>query len=254
MTRQTLLAAAASLALALPAAAQTAQPRFDTEATQEIESIIHRYLVEHPEVLLEALDALEAKRATEQMASQKDAIEEHSTALFASPEGTVLGNPDGDVTLVEFFDYNCGYCKQAQADVDALLAADPDIRFVLKEISVLGPQSLAASRVSLAVRELAPERYGEFQRTLLGSRGVADEAAAMGVAEDLGIETAPLRTAMSSPAVSAALAESNELAEGLAINGTPSYVLADGILAGAVGKEALAAGIANVRACGSTSC
>jgi protein-disulfide isomerase len=254
VTRKTLLAAAAALAFALPAAAQTAQPRFDAEATQEIESIVHQYLVEHPEVLLEALDSLEAKRATEQMASQKTAIEEHGAELFASPEGTVLGNPEGDVTLVEFFDYNCGYCKQAQADMDALLAADPNIRFVLKEIPVLGPQSLAASRVSLAVREVAPDRYAEFHRTLLGSRGVADEAVALGVAEDLGIETAALRAAMDSPAVAEALAESNELAEGLAINGTPTYVVADGILAGAVGKDALAAGIANVRECGSTSC
>lgn len=254
MTRQTLFAAASVLVFALPAAAQTEQPRFDAEATQEIESIVHRYLVEHPEVLLEALDSLEAKRATEQMASQQTAIEEHGAQLFASPEGTVLGNPQGDVTVVEFFDYNCGYCKQALADMDALIAADPQIRFVLKEIPVLGPPSLAASRVSLAVREMAPERYAEFHRKLLGSRGVADEAAAIGVAEDLGIEIAELRVAMASPAVAEALAESNDLAEGLAINGTPTYVVANSILAGAVGSEALAAGIANVRNCGSTTC
>ncbi|UIJ73663.1 DsbA family protein [Aurantimonas sp. HBX-1] len=254
MIRQTLLATTACLALTLGASAQTAQPRFDAEATQEIETIVRQYLIDHPEVLLEALDSLEAKRATEQVASQKTAIEQNSAALFASPEGTVLGNPEGDVTLVEFFDYNCGYCKQALADMDALIAADPGIRFVLKEIPVLGPQSLAASRVSLAVREVAPERYAEFHRALLGSRGVADEAAAIRVAEDLGLDAAEVRTAMASPAVAAALAESNQLAEGLGINGTPSYVLSDRILGGAVGAEALTAGVANVRDCGSTTC
>ena len=251
---RTTIVAAAGLALAFPAMAQTEQSRFDAEAKQAIETIVHQYLVEHPEVLLEALDSLEAKRASQQMASQKAAIAEHGAALFASPEGTVLGNPAGDVTLVEFFDYNCGYCKQALADMDALIAADPNVRFVLKEIPVLGPQSLAAAQVSLAVREAAPERYAEFHRALLEKRGVADEASALAVAEDLGLAIEEVRASMASPAVAAALAESNEIAEGLAINGTPTYVFSDTVLAGAVGAEALAAGVANVRECGSTTC
>jgi protein-disulfide isomerase len=246
--------AVAGFALTFPAAAQTEQSTFDAEAKQAIETIVHQYLVEHPEVLLEALDSLEAKRATEQMASQKAAIGKFGEELFASPEGTVLGNPDGDVSVVEFFDYNCGYCKHALADMDALIAADPDLRFVLKEIPVLGPQSVEASRVSLAVRETAPERYADFHRALLGRRGVADEASALAVAEDLGLEVAALRTAMASPAVSQALAESNEIAEGLAINGTPTYVFPDAVMAGAVGADALAAALANVRDCGSTTC
>jgi protein-disulfide isomerase len=246
--------AVAGLALTFPAAAQTEQSTFDAEAKQAIETIVHQYLVEHPEVLLEALDSLEAKRATEQMASQKAAIEKFGAKLFASPEGTVLGNPEGDVSVVEFFDYNCGYCKHALADMDALIAADPDLRFVLKEIPVLGPQSVEASRVSLAVREMAPERYAEFHRALLGRRGVADEASAIAVAQDLGLDVAALRSAMASPAVSQAIAESNEIAEGLAINGTPTYVFSDAVMAGAVGVDALAAALANVRDCGSTTC
>ena len=253
MIRTTILAAA-GLALAFPAMAQTEQSPFDAEAKRAIETIVHQYLVEHPEVLLEALDSLEAKRASEQMASQKAAIEAHGAALFASPEGTVLGNPEGDVTLVEFFDYNCGYCKQALADMDALLAADPNVRFVLKEVPVLGPQSLEAARVSLAVRAMAPERYAEFHRALLGTRGVADEASALAVAEDLGLAVDDLRASMTSPAVAEALAESDRIAEGLAINGTPTYVFSDAVLAGAVGAEALAARVANVRNCGSTTC
>ena len=130
---------AAGAANAQDGAPVAAQSAFDAEQADAIETIVRAYLIEHPEVLLEALDALEAKRTADQSAAQKAAIAEVGQALFETPEGTVLGNPDGDVTVVEFFDYNCGYCKKAMQDMDALIAADPNVRFVLKEIPVLGP-------------------------------------------------------------------------------------------------------------------
>ncbi|WP_442880060.1 DsbA family protein [Aurantimonas sp. A2-1-M11] len=234
-----------------PAPAQTS---FDATQTDAIETIVRSYLIEHPEVLLEALDALEAKRESAQAAAQKAAIADAGPALFESPEGTVLGNPEGDITVVEFFDYNCGYCKQAMQDMDALIASDPNIRFVLKEIPVLGPQSHEAARVSLAFREIAPTRYGEFHRQLLGSRGTADEASAIALAKDLGVDEAALREAMTSDAVADALQESNDLATGLGINGTPSYVISRELVPGAVGLDNLTASIANVRECGSIAC
>jgi len=261
VTKIKLLAAAAlAIAFAVPASAQQtmtakpAQTSFDEAESRAIEEIVHDYLVTNPEVLLEVMDALEIKRSAQQLASQKKAITDTGPTLFETPEGTALGNPDGDVTVVEFFDYNCSFCKRAMADMDALVENDPNVRFILKEIPVLGPQSLEAATVSLAFRELAPEKYAAFHRDLLAGRGVADEAKALTVAEGFGISEEQLRPVMGSPAVKAALQEADQLAQGLAINGTPSYVIADKVLPGAVGVADLTATIANVRKCGSATC
>ncbi len=239
--------------LVAPASAQT-KTHFDADQTKEIETIVRDYLVTHPEVLLEAINALEAKRAAEAVKSQQTAIAENADAIFSTPEGTALGNPEGDVTVVEFFDYNCGYCKRALSDMDTLLKNDPNIRFVLKEIPVLGPQSTEASRVSLAFRMLKPEAYGDFHRKLLASRGTADEARAIAVAAEFGVDAEALKKAMASPEVAADIAKDMKVAEALGVNGTPSYVIEDTVLPGAVGIDNLAAAIANVRSCGSTTC
>ncbi|KQT49038.1 disulfide bond formation protein DsbA [Aureimonas sp. Leaf454] len=220
----------------------------------DIEGVVRDYLIRNPEVLLEAMDALEAKRAVKDVAEQKAAIASAGPTLYATPAGTTLGNPAGDVTVVEFFDYNCGYCKRALADMEGLLEKDTKIRFVLKEIPVLGDESVAASHVSLAFRHLAPERYGDFHRKLLGLRGVANEDSAIAVAEEMGIDDAALRAAMASPEVEAAIAENTRLAGLLKINGTPSYVVGGEVVPGAIGLEGLAAKIENVRTCASASC
>ena len=260
--RSTILAAAALPALGLGALAQEAappsaappSPSFDARQTHDIEGIVRNYLVAHPEVLIEAINALEAKQADQQSASQKVAIADVGEALTSTPKGTALGNPDGDVTVVEFFDYNCGYCRHALSDMDALIKTDPKVRFVLKEIPVLGPDSVAASRVSLAFRDIAPDRYGAFHRKLLGSPGVANESRALDVAAGLGVDEAEIRKAMTSPAVVAALAETNRMANRLAINGTPSYVLGDTVVPGAIGAKGLESAVGNMRRCGSASC
>ena len=230
------------------------QSSFDAKQTGDIETIVHDYLVQHPEVLLEALDALEAKRSREQVASQKKAIEEVSPALFETPKDTVIGNPDGDVTVVEFFDYNCAYCKRALPDMEAMVKTDSKLRFILKEIPVLGPQSVAASKVSLALRKIAPVQYAAFHQKLLGARGTADEASALAVASSLGVDAAALKQVMDSQEVGAELSKLGEMATTLSISGTPSYVVEDQVLAGAVGLDALKNAVANVRQCGSASC
>ena len=264
LTSGALAALLAASALSVPATmapahAQDAsvaakQSSFDARQTGDIETIVHDYLVQHPEVLLEALDALEAKRAKDQVATQKQAIEDVTPALFETPIDTVIGNPDGDVTVVEFFDYNCGYCKHALPDMEAMVKADPQLRFVLKEIPVLGPQSVAASKVSLALRKVAPEKYPAFHQKLLGSRGTADEASALAVAASLGVDAEALKPVMDSPEIGGELSTLGEMATALSISGTPSYVVKDKVLAGAVGRDALTAAVANVRQCGSASC
>lgn len=249
MTLRSLLSAAVVLAtVAEPSLA------FDDAQTRDVEKIVRDYLVSHPEVLIEALNGLEAKQAAEEQSKQKLAIANSGSELTSSPEGTILGNPQGSVTVVEFFDYNCGYCKRALSDMSALLAADKDLRFVLKEIPVLGPASEAASRVSLAFREIAPGKYASFHVKLLSSRGVADEARAIAVATSFGVSEAELRDAMDRPSVAAIIERDLRLASQLGITGTPSYVIGDSLLPGAVGLDVLDQKIANVRTCGKADC
>jgi protein-disulfide isomerase len=253
LTRKLLLAAAA-LALSVSAVLPRSALAFDAKEKTDIEAVVRDYLIRNPEVLLEAMDALQAKRNAEDQAAQGGAIASAGADLFASPTGTVLGNPEGDVTIVEFFDYNCGYCKHALGDMETLIDSDKKLRVVLKEIPVLGEASVAASHVSLAFRHLAPTHYGEFHKKLLGSKGTADADTAIAVAADLGVEEKALREAMGLPEVEAVLADNEKLAGLLKINGTPSYVIGNEIVPGAIGAEGLAAKIANVRGCGKTVC
>ncbi|WAJ31045.1 DsbA family protein [Antarcticirhabdus aurantiaca] len=252
MTTRRLLAAAAIglLAAVAPAAAQS----FDAAEKVEIEGVMRDYLLKNPEFLLEVLEALESKRAEQTVVAQAKAIESIGPSLYETPDGTVIGNPQGDVTVVEFFDYNCGYCKQALDDMDALVQGDPNLRFVLKEIPVLGPTSVEASHVSLAVREIAPAKYGEFHRTLLAERGGANAEVALSIAEDLGVDVAAVKARMESGEVMRVLAADNAMAESLQITGTPTYVIGNQVFSGALGAEKLSEAIANVRACGAATC
>ena len=167
---------------------------------------------------------------------------------------SVLGNPDGDVTVVEFYDYNCGFCKRAMIDMVGLLEKDPNVRFVLKEFPILGPESLAAHRVAMSLRKLAPEQYSEFHMKLLGGDVRATEEHAIEVATSLGVDEAALKAGMDDPAIDASIRQTYELANALGISGTPSFVIGDEAVFGAVGEEALLSRIANMRQCASTTC
>lgn len=219
---------------------------------------IRDYLLENPEVLAEAQAALEAKQEIAARAGQRQTIAASSAALFDSEHNAIFGNPEGDVTVVEFFDYNCSFCRRALADMNAILEEDPDIRFAMKEFPILGAESIAAHRVAIAFKSLKPERYEEFHAALLGSDVRADEAVAVAVARELGVDEAELRSAMESEAVQsqtdAAIREAYELAENLNITGTPSYVIGDEVVFGALGADVLREKIENVRNCGSADC
>jgi protein-disulfide isomerase len=141
--------------------------------------------------------------------------------------------------VVEFFDYNCGYCKQALGDMEAMVEADPDLRFVIKEFPILGPDSQAAHIVSAALQRVAPDKYPEFHIRLLGSEGRADEASAIALTRDLGVEESALREAMRDPSVMDAFSQTYELASKLQISGTPAYVIGGEVVFGALGAAAL---------------
>ena len=176
-------------------------------------------------------------------------------ALVDTANQAVVGNPKGDVTLVEFFDYNCGYCKRAMEDMIALMKDDPKLKVVLKEFPVLGPGSIEAARVAVAVRmqDKTGKKYLDFHQKLLGSRGQADKARAMAAAKEAGLDVARIEKDLNSDEVKASLEESFKLAEKLGLNGTPSYVIGENVVVGAVGLAALKEKV-NTARCGKATC
>jgi protein-disulfide isomerase len=249
--------AALPLAIALaawgpaPARAQS----FGPDQRSEIEKIVREYLLSHPEVLQETMAELEKRQNAEDAAKHLSAIKDNATAIFSSPRQVNLGNLQGDVTMVEFFDYNCAFCKHAMADMLDLLKNDPKLRVVLKEFPVLGEGSVQAAQVAVAVRmqDKTGKKYLDFHTKLLGGRGPADKARALAVAKEVGFDMTRLDKDLQSDEVKQTLEENLKLAEGLGLNGTPSYVFPTEIVVGAVGLPALKGKIGTAR-CGKETC
>src|SRR5689334_6518731 len=245
---------AAALMLSAGILAGHAQSISDTQRG-EIEKIVREYLIAHPEVLQEAISALEKKQAAEEAEKHEAAVKDNAEAIFNSPRQVTVGNPQGDVTFVEFFDYNCGYCKRAMADMFDLMKNDSKLKVVLKEFPVLGPGSVEAARVAVAVRmqDKTGKKYLDFHQKLLGGRGQADKARALAAAKDLGLDMAKLEKDMASPEAKATIEENFKLAEEMGMNGTPSYVIGKQIVVGAVGLDGLKEKISQAR-CGKATC
>ena len=239
---------AAAVAIAAFSAGTAHAQSFTPQQRGEIETIIREYFIKHPEMIEE----LQTLAQTEKM---KRVITEHKDVLLNSPRQVTLGNPKGDVTLVEFFDYNCGYCKRALDDMMTLLKNDPNLRIVLKEMPVLSQGSMEAAQVAaaLTMQDKSGKRYLDFHQRLLGGRGQADKARALAVAKDVGVDMTRLEKDMTSPEVKAALEESFKLAEAFSIQGTPSYVIGNEVLVGAVGLKELQSKINSAR-CGKATC
>jgi protein-disulfide isomerase len=246
-----LAGAAAALMLALPVAAD----EFSAPQKGEIERIVREYLISHPEVLQEAIAELDKRQAAADVEKSKSAVANNSEAIYNSNRHVVLGNAKGDVTLVEFFDYNCGFCKRAMADMLELLKDDPKLKIILKEFPVLGPGSVEAARVAVAVRmqDKSGKKYLDFHQKLLGGRGQADKARALAVAKEVGMDMKRIETDMASDEVKVSLEESLKLAETLGLNGTPSYIVGSDVVIGAVGLDALRTKVATAR-CGKATC
>lgn len=249
-----LIATTALLSLALPMDASRAQS-FSPAQRTEIEAIIKNYLVKHPEVLQEVMTELEKNQAAAEAAKHQAAIKNNQEKLFNSTRQVTLGNPKGNVTLVEFFDYNCGFCKRALADMLDLMKSDKNLKIVLKEFPVLGQGSVEAAQVSTALmmQDKDNKKYLDFHQKLLTGRGQADRARALAVAKEVGADMTRLEKDMASPEVKATLEESFKLAQDLGVNGTPSYVIGTEVVIGAVGLDALKEKVSTVR-CGKPTC
>src|ERR1700751_2557172 len=230
----------------------SAQAFSDTQRS-DIENIIKSYLLAHPEVLEDAMNELSKRQAAAEEKKHQEAIAKNAEEIFNSPRGGGLGNKDGDVTFGEFFDYNCGYCKRAMADMLDLLKNDSKLKVVLKEFPVLSEGSIEAAKAAVAVRMQDPKKYLDFHTKLLGGRGPADKARAMAAAKDAGYDTARIEKDMPSPEVKATIEENMKLAEDMGLNGTPSYGIGKQIVIGAVGLEGLKEKIGIAR-CGKAEC
>lgn len=194
-----------------------------------IEEIVRDYILEHPEVLPQAMERLEARETGKQVARAGNAL----TSPFP---GAVLGNPNGSITLVEFTDYACGYCRASVPEVEALIAANPDLKVVIRELPILSPASTDAARWSLAAAEQG--KFAEFYRAMFAAGRPADDTIEA-AARQAGLDLDRARKFIANPRVEAEIRQNLSFAQQLRINGTPSWVIGEQLMAGAVGQQAL---------------
>jgi protein-disulfide isomerase len=252
---KTLLRALAASTLLLLAAPLPVSAQMTPAQRGEVEAVVKDYLLKNPEILRDAFVELERRQKAEEEQARVKAITELSGLIFNAPKQAVIGNPNGKVTLVEFFDYNCGYCKRALDDIATLIKEDKDLRFVLKDFPVLGPGSVEAAEVAIAMlNQASGDKYWQFHSKLLGTRGQVGKAQALGVAKEVGADMDRLTKDMASPQSRAVLQDIMKIADRLQLTGTPTFVLADEVIVGAVGRDQLKERIANVRKCGKTAC
>jgi protein-disulfide isomerase len=205
----------------------------------EIGKIIREYLLENPELMLEVQQALEAKQQGELAETQKEIIITQKEKLFSSNYQIEIGNAKADITIVEFFDYNCGFCQRALTDMEIMLKSNDKLKFVMKEFPVLGEASIEASRVSMAFSKLLPKKHAEFHTELLSLPGQKDGERAMQLAVKMGAKQEEVLAEMENPAIIETIQETYELANSLGITGTPSYVVGNEVVFGAVGHDQL---------------
>jgi protein-disulfide isomerase len=218
---------------------------FTPQQKEELGAIIRQYLMENPEVLRDAMQELERKQQAAEESQRGDSLKAMSSEIFRSGDDLVGGNPKGSVTLVEFFDYNCGYCKRAFPDVMKMVEADKDLKLVMKEFPILGPGSVYAARAALASHKQG--KYWEYHLALMAHEGRIDEAVADQIAEAAGLDVKKLKADMEGDEVSQVITRNMQLADSLKIQGTPAFIIDETVIPGAVGYEALVAAVKQVR-------
>jgi protein-disulfide isomerase len=236
----TVLSLALLAALAAPVSAQAPAP--DVPA---IERIVRDYLLKNPEVILEAIENLEKRRSESAQGAAKAAIAERRAEILDDPDSPVAGNPGGDIAIVEFFDYRCPYCKQVVPTLAQLLKEDTKLRLVHKELPILGPDSLLASRAALAARK--QNKYHPMHAALMRLRTL-DEASILKAATEQGLDANRLKADMQSPEVEESLDRNRRLARALNITGTPAFIIGDALVPGAINLRTLKSLVAEARA------
>jgi protein-disulfide isomerase len=212
---------------------------------EEFERRVRSYLLDHPEVITEAVSRLDARQAEQDATQVKTVLKDHADEIFGDPDSPVGGNPDGDITLVEFFDYNCPYCRQMSPLMIQAEADDPQLRIVYKEFPILGPSSLLAAKAALAAKKQG--KYVAFHRAVYQIRGPVEESKVLDAAATLGLDVDRMKADMQDPAAEAILDRNVKLAQALRITGTPGFVVGDQILVGATDLTTLKAALQAIR-------
>ncbi|KAA8609137.1 disulfide bond formation protein DsbA [Salipiger aestuarii] len=227
--------------LAIPAAAQTFDPATMTpEQRNAFGAEVRAYLMENPEVIMEAVSQLEANQARQQAVADEQLVADNADALFRDGFSYVGGNPDGDITVVEFSDYRCGFCRKAFDEVEELIEGDGNIRFVLKELPILGEASLTSSRFAIATMiESGPEAYKSVHDALMTLEGEPSEPVLRRLSDTLGLDADTILARMSDDEVNRRIAETRQLAQSMQVNGTPTFVFGNQMLRGYVPLDAM---------------
>lgn len=212
---------------------------------ERIKELALQAIRENPQIIMEAVQILEAEQAAAQSLAQADVLNNQRQLLERDPNAPVLGNPDGDVTVVEFFDYNCPYCRRAMAEVQGLLDGDNNVRLVYREWPILGDGSVFAAKAALAARE--QDKYEEFHWALMGMQERAEETSVMRIAEEIGLDIERLRADMDAPEIQEHIDTSMGLTQALGFNGTPSFVIGNNLVPGFVKEEQLRTLVEEVR-------
>lgn len=224
-----LAAVCLALFVAVPAIAQEGSTALTRE---DVEAIVRDYIAEHPEVVVEALREYQRLAEAREEEAARAALAARASDLYDDPETPFAGNPEGDVVIVEFFDYRCGYCRRSAADLFALIEADPDVKVVFKEFPILGSASQLAARAALASRDQG--LYYQFHQALMSADIGFSEAEIMDVAGSVGLDTERLKADMQAPEVDAYLARIHQLARDLGVRGTPAFVIDGELFPGAL--------------------
>lgn len=248
--RFSLLASPALLVglLTIPAMAQdaTPAPAFTDSQKAAIEDVVRNLLTEkEPELVFKAAEIMQKRQQDQQLASSQKAVSDNKEKLYNDPTSPVLGNPKGDVTIVEFFDYRCGYCKMAHEAVKKLLSEDKNVRYISKEFPILGPDSVTASKAALA--SVKQNKYAQFNSALLTLKAPLTEDLLFSTAKDVGLDVEKLKKDMQDPAIDAAIKANIELGQEIGARGTPTFIFGEQLFPGAIPLEQMKATIAEMR-------
>lgn len=235
--------------------ALSARAQIGIDQKAAVEKIIREYIKRNPEIIRDALIELDIRAKAKETDTRAQAVTKLAPKIYFSKHQVVLGNPKGKIQFVEFYDYNCGYCRRAMKDLDQILKNNEDVRVVLKDFAILGPPSIEAARVSIAVaNQISGQKYWQYHSKLMRTRGQANMRTALAMAKEMGVDMKKLKQNLKSAEIDIGLREVREIANALGMTGTPSYVIGNEIVVGAVGISRLQEKINNLRKCGKTKC
>ena len=220
-------------------ATSASESKFSTIQKQELEKLIQKYLHENPEVIVKAIKLMQERQARQDAARSVEALKKNKQELMTDQDAPVIGNPTGKITIVEFFDYRCGYCKRAFTIMMKVLKENPNIRYVFKELPILGPDSIKATRASLTIWRTRKDKYLAFHSALMKARGAITEPKIFRIADEIGIDIIQLKKDIADPKIDQILEKNFKLAQTLNITGTPAFIIGDQIIPGALDEQTM---------------